>query len=207
MLASIATYNVWHRRLLKVVAPEVNWEITVFQDQSANAFALPGGKIGVHTGLLDVAANPDQLAAVIGHEIAHVQADHGNARMSAAYATQTGLALAQMIAGAASQEKQQLLSLLGLGAQVGVLLPYGRSQESEADRLGLEYMARAGFDPRESVNLWRNMAQAGGSKTPEFLSTHPSHGTRIENLQADMAGAVNLYEKARAQGKTPTCQP
>ena len=192
------------RAITQVVAPEENWEVTVFQDQTANAFALPGGKIGVYTGLLEVASTPDQLAAVIGHEIAHVQADHSNARMSAAYATEAGLALVQVVAGAATPEKQQLMGLLGLGAQVGVILPYGRSQESEADLLGLDYMARAGFDPRASINLWQNMAKAGGPQPPEFLSTHPAHGTRMEQLSEHMPTALNLYQQA--QGQTPNCR-
>lgn len=193
--------------MTQVVAPDTNWEVTVFQDKTANAFALPGGKIGVHTGLLDVASNQDQLAAVIGHEIAHVQAHHSNARISASYATQTGLALAQVIAGVASPEKQQLMGLLGLGAQVGVLLPYGRSQESEADLLGLDYMARAGFDPRASVSLWQNMSKAGGPQPPEFLSTHPAHDTRMTQLKEHMPTALNLYQQAHAQGKAPNCNP
>ena len=193
--------------ITRVVAPDTSWEVTVFQDKAANAFALPGGKIGVNTGLLEVATNQHQLATVIGHEIAHVQADHGNARMSASSATQTGLALVQIIAGAASPQKQQLIGLLGAGAQVGILLPYGRSQESEADHLGLEYMARAGFNPQESVNLWRNMAEGSGSQPPEFLSTHPSHGTRIEQLEAQMPTALNLYRQAQSQGRTPNCKP
>jgi predicted Zn-dependent protease len=187
------------------VASGTNWEVTVFRDDSANAFALPGGKIGVYTGMLDVAKNPHQLAAVIGHEIAHVRANHSNARISTAYATQAGLTLVQVLAGGSSQEQQQLMGLLGLGAQVGVLLPYGRSQESEADVLGLEYMARAGFDPRESVALWQNMSQAGGRQPQEFLSTHPAHGTRIEQLQEHMPQALDLYKQARAQEKTPNC--
>jgi len=192
--------------ITRIVAPDTNWEVTVFQDKSANAFALPGGKIGVNSGLLEVATNQHQLATVIGHEIAHVQAHHGNARMSASSLTQAGLTLAQVFVGASSPEKQQLLGLLGAGAQVGVLLPYGRSQESEADRLGLEYMAQAGFDPQESVNLWRNMSAASGSQPPEFLSTHPAHGTRIEQLEAQMPTALNLYQQAQAQGKTPNCR-
>jgi predicted Zn-dependent protease len=187
------------------VAPDTNWEVTVFKDKAANAFALPGGKIGVYTGMLDVAKNQHQLAAVIGHEIAHVQAKHSNARISTTYATQAGLSLAQVLAGGSGQEQQQLMGLLGLGAQVGVLLPYGRSQESEADVLGLEYMARAGFDPRESVALWQNMEQANGQQPPEFLSTHPAHGTRIEQLKAHMRQALALYKRARNQRRPPNC--
>jgi predicted Zn-dependent protease len=143
---------------------------------------------------------------VIGHEVAHVQANHANARISTAYATQAGLALAQVLAGTGSTEKQQLMGLLGVGAQVGVLLPYGRSQESEADILGLEYMARAGFDPRQSIDLWQNMARASRGQPPEFLSTHPSHNTRIEQLNAQMSKALALYEQARARGQGARCE-
>ncbi len=183
------------------------WEVKVFdEDKTVNAFALPGGKIGVYTGLLEVAKTPDQLAAVIGHEVAHVLADHGNARMSAAVATQAGLTAAQLYASTRSGSGSELiLGALGLGAQVGFLLPYGRSQETEADLLGLDLMARAGFDPRESVELWRNMAAAGGEGPPEFLSTHPAHDTRIENLTGRMPRAVRLYQQAQAQDRDPAC--
>lgn len=183
-----------------------NWEVNVFDDEAINAFALPGGKIGVYTGILEVAVTQDQLAAVIGHEVAHVIADHGNERVSVAYATQSGLQLAEALAGSTSGTKSQLLGLLGVGAQFGIILPYGRTQESEADILGLEYMARAGFDPRQSVELWQNMAAAGGGQPPEFMSTHPSHTTRINDLNAGMANAMNLYEQARSQGKRPNCK-
>ena len=185
---------------------KTGWEVNLFEDDAVNAFALPGGKIGVYTGLLKVASNQHQLAAVLGHEVAHVIADHGNARVSAAYATQTGLQLTQVLAGSVdSPYKSQLLGLLGLGAQVGILLPYGRGQESEADILGVEYMARAGFDPRESVALWRNMAKSGGKQPPELLSTHPSNETRINELNKQIPGAMKLYEQAKANGKVPQC--
>jgi len=182
-----------------------SWEVTVFQDPAPNAFALPGGKIGVHTGLLTVARNQDQLATVLGHEVAHVLAEHGNERVSTAFALQTGVDLAATISGSSTPAQQQLLGLLGLGAQVGVLLPFSRAQESEADSLGLDLMARAGFDPRESVQLWKNMSAAGGGQPPEFLSTHPSHGTRIEDLTARMSDARVLSEQARTQGRRPAC--
>lgn len=181
------------------------WEVTVFKDPTANAFALPGGKIGVNTGLLDVAKTQSQLAAVIGHEVAHVVAQHANERISTAYATNAGLQLVQAIAGARGVESQNLMALLGLGAQVGVLLPFGRTQESEADVVGLEMIARAGFDPRESIDLWQNMAGAGGGQPPEFLSTHPAHGTRIEDLRKAMPEAMKVYEQARAAGQRPNC--
>jgi predicted Zn-dependent protease len=191
--------------VIQEVEGNTSWEVTVFQDNTANAFALPGGKIGVNTGMLDVAENQHQLATVIGHEIAHVKANHSNARLSASYATQAGLALVQLLTGAASPEKQQLLGLLGLGAQVGVLLPYGRAQESEGDILGLTYMARAGFDPQQSIALWQSMAKAGGPQPPAFLSTHPSHGSRITELRKRMPEAIALSRQARAMGKTPHC--
>lgn len=201
----IAYVNCVADAITRVVPTRTAWEVTVFDDQAINAFALPGGKIGVYTGLLQVAEDQNQLAAVIGHEIAHVIADHGNARVSATYATQTGLQLAQIMAGAVTPEKTQLFGLLGLGAQVGVLLPYGRGQESEADILGLQYMARAGFDPRASIPLWQNMGKAGGGQPPEFLSTHPSHQTRINDLGKAMPGALQLFELASSQGKQPQC--
>ncbi len=193
--------------IIAKVEPDKDWEITVFDSEQVNAFALPGGKIGVYTGLLNVAENQHQLAAVIGHEIAHVTARHGNARVSASALTQAGLVAAQVIASGASQEKQQLLGLLGLGAQVGILLPYGRAQESESDLLGLVYMASAGFDPRQSVDLWQNMAKASGGKAPpELLSTHPSHDTRIRDLNQAMPDAMLIYNDAKSKGEVPNCK-
>lgn len=183
------------------------WEVNVFDDDQVNAFALPGGKIGVYTGLLKVAENQDQLATVMGHEVAHVLADHGNARVSANYAAQAGITLATVIGMASTNDpkKRQLLGLLGVGVQVGALLPYGRSQESEADVLGLELMAKAGFNPRESVPLWRNMKKAGGGGQPEFLSTHPSSETRIRNLSKMMDKAIGWQNKANSSGRRPRC--
>ena len=163
------------------------WEVVVFESDQVNAFALPGGKIGVYTGLLKVAVNEDQLATVIGHEIAHVIADHSNERLSQSQLANTGLQITNVAIGASeySQYQGMTMAALGLGVQYGVILPYGRTQESEADIVGLDYMAKAGFDPRQSVNLWQNMAKAsGGNQPPELLSTHPSHDTRIKDLQA-----------------------
>lgn len=184
---------------------KVQWEVTVFKDDSANAFALPGGKIGVHTGLFKAAKNQHQLAAVLGHEIGHVIARHGNERVSTNLATQTGLQLAAVLAGGSPQKKQQLMSLLGVGAQVGVLLPFSRRHESEADLIGLDLMARAGFDPRQSIALWQNMQKLGGSKPPEFLSTHPANERRIFDLNRAMEGALAKYGRALAAGKHPRC--
>lgn len=183
-----------------------DWEIVVFRDDSANAFALPGGKIGVHTGLLKVAKTDAQLAAVLGHEVGHVIAQHGNERVSQALAAQGGLAaLDAMTKNSASHGT--LMGLLGLGAQVGILLPFSRTQESESDEIGLDLMARAGFDPRDSVELWKNMmAAAGGGGPPEFLSTHPASENRIESLQSKMPGALQLYQQAQSKGHRPQCQ-
>ncbi len=191
----------------EIEGPEaaLRWETTLFADPSPNAFALPGGKIGVHTGLLEVARNQDQLATVIGHEVAHVLAQHANERVSTQYAAQAGLSAVQVLSGSPSPEQQRLLGLLGVGAQVGVILPFSRAQEREADLLGLDLMARAGFDPRESVPLWRNMAAAGGGQPPEFLSTHPSHGTRILELEERIPHALLLREGARQRGREPRC--
>ncbi len=186
-------------------SPE-NWEVVVFDNEQVNAFALPGGKIGVYKGLLKAATNQHQLATVIGHEIAHVRARHANERVSTAFATQSGLQLIEVLAGEPSPGKNQLLGLLGVGAQVGVLLPFSRVQESEADQIGLRLMAEAGFDPRESVPLWENMQKAGGGKPPEFLSTHPSGETRIRQLTEAMPAAVDMFERAGAAGRRPRCR-
>ncbi len=183
------------------------WEITVFEDEAINAFALPGGHIGVYMGLLRVAGSQDRLAAVIGHEMAHVQAQHANARLSAQYATDMGLQLIAALAGGSSPaSSDRVMALLGLGAQVGILLPYGRAQESEADVLGLRYMARAGFDPRASVELWRNMQLEEKLRPPEFLSTHPASENRIRELQGRMPQALDLYRQAQIQGRRPDCR-
>lgn len=181
------------------------WEVTTFQGDDVNAFALPGGNIGVYTGLLKAARTPDQLAAVIGHEIAHVQAEHPNARLSTQYATDAGLSVIQALAQGTALEGRQAMALLGVGAQVGILLPFSRSQESEADVLGLRYLAEAGFDPRASVELWQNMAKVGGGGGPTFLSTHPSGEQRIEKLQEKMPEALQLYQQAQARGRRPAC--
>ena len=182
-----------------------SWEIVVFKDDSANAFALPGRKIGVNTGLLKVAENQHQLATVIGHEVAHVLAQHSNERVSQKFAVEQGLGLINAIASPQTGTGQTLMGLLGVGAEYGVLLPYSRIQESEADILGLDLMAKAGFDPRESVKLWVNMGRANKGQPPEFLSTHPSHSTRISDLNARIPAALNLQRAAMQQGKRPAC--
>lgn len=175
------------------------WEVRVFADKQVNAFALPGGKIGVYTGILAVANTQDQLAAIIGHEVAHVIAGHSAERVSEAMAANLGGAVVQATTGVSAE-------MLGMASNVFFLLPHSRTHESEADLLGLDYMAKAGFDPRAAVTLWQNMSKASsGNKPPELLSSHPSDQTRIANLQARMKTAVPLYEAAQQQGRRPRC--
>ncbi|MCC7404479.1 MAG: M48 family metallopeptidase [Bdellovibrionales bacterium] len=181
-----------------------SWEVVVFQDKSANAFALPGGKIGVHTGMLKVATSADQLAAVLGHEVGHVIARHGAERVSQAMAAQAGLLVTDALLET-NRNRGTIMAALGVGTQFGVILPHGRKQESEADDVGQQLMAMAGFDPQESVQLWRNMEGAGGGGPPEWLSTHPSNSRRIKDLESNMAQALNLYQQARAAGRSPRC--
>lgn len=184
------------------------WEVTVLRDPQVNAFALPGGGIGVYSGLLKVATGQDQLAAVIGHEVGHVLANHGNERVSQEYTAKAALSLAESFTGnLPSAQQSRLMGLLGIGAQYGVLLPYSRTHESEADEIGLTLMAKAGFDPREAVTLWQNMEAQGGRQPAEILSTHPSDQRRIQDLQAHMGQALSLYDQARSQGRRPQCRP
>lgn len=179
-----------------------NWEVEVFKADEPNAFALPGGYMGVNSGMLDVADNQAQLATVLGHEVGHVLANHANERASTESATQLGLSV--LSSSAAGSE--QMMGLLGMGAQYGILLPFSRRHESEADVIGLRLMAKAGFDPRESVTLWQNMQRAGGGAPPAWMSTHPSQGQRISGLEAGMQQALNDYQSARQAGRQPNCQ-
>lgn len=181
------------------------WQVKVFEDESANAFALPGGYIGVNTGLLEVAENQDQLATVIGHEIAHVLARHANERVSTQSLTSAGLSLTQALAGLEDTGGDQLMGLLGMGAEYGVLKPFSRSHESEADLLGLDLMAEAGFDPRASIKLWANMNAAGGAQPPVWMSTHPSDEQRMAALNERLETALPTYQQARAAGEKPGC--
>lgn len=186
------------------------WEVLVFESDQVNAFALPGRKIGVYRGLLGVAVNQSQLATVIGHEVGHVLARHGNERVSqatAAQLSQAAVAITVASADMSSTTGQLIMAGFGLGAQYGVLLPYSRVHETEADTIGLDLMARAGFDPRESVHLWENMAKAaGGAEPPEIASTHPSNQSRIAHLRALLPAAEATEAAARAAGRRPSCK-
>ncbi len=192
--------------LLREAGSSGQWEVVVFRDKAINAFALPGGKIGVYTGILPVANTQERLAAVLGHEIAHVLSQHGNERMSQQTAVSQGLDLINAMVKPQTQGGQTALGLLGVGAQVGILLPYSRVQESEADVLGVKLMAQAGFDPRESVVLWQRMNQANEAQPFEFLSTHPANTTRISDLNKNMSQAMSIYQQAQRQGKRPNCR-
>jgi len=181
------------------------WEVTVFDDKTPNAFALPGKKIGVHTGILKVAKNQAQLAAVIGHEIGHVEARHSGERLSVNTAATSAAVVGAILIGSNTSERNTALAALGAGAAVGVVLPFSRAHESEADTLGLRYMAQAGFDPKEAVTLWQNMAKEGGAKPPEFLSTHPADSTRMAGLGRQLPGVLPVYQQALASGRKPAC--
>ena len=184
------------------------WEVLVFENATPNAFALPGGKIGVHTGMLDIATTPGQLAAVLGHEVSHVLLRHGNERMSQAILTDTAMNTASIAAGAAAPEYEELIvGGLGVGAQFGVLWPFSRKHEAEADDVGQIFMAEAGFYPAEAITLWQNMAQMSGEGPAQWKSTHPSDKTRIAKLHANLPKAMQAYENARAAGKDPQCAP
>ena len=163
---------------------DFKWEFNLVKDDQANAFAMPGGKVVVYTGILDEAKNTNGLATIMAHEIAHALADHGAQRMSAAQLQQLGAVAGSVAVSGRSQQTQQIFAqAYGLGSTVGVMLPFSRSHESEADRVGLTMMAIAGYDPREAPELWKRMqANSSGQAPPEFLSTHPSNETRINNL-------------------------
>ncbi|HSK41578.1 MAG TPA: M48 family metallopeptidase, partial [Arenibaculum sp.] len=175
------TLEIVGERLLRAAGEDpARWELVAFAGDEPNAFALPGGKIGVFEGMFRVAADDGQLAAVIGHEIGHNQAEHSHERLSAAAAKQFGLRLvsAALQLGDVAYANE-IAALLGVGVEFGLVLPYSRRQELEADRLGLSTMARAGFDPRKAVELWRRMERIGDRAAPDFLSTHPAPRARI----------------------------
>ncbi len=185
------------------------WDVTVFKDdKTVNAFALPGGHVSVYTGIFKVAKTPGELAAVLGHEMGHVQAGHGAERISDSEATQVGVGLAAILAGIdqSSVKGQAAMAALGVGASVGVMLPFSRAQESEADNLGMQYMAEAGFDPHEALDLWRNMMGANLGAPPELLSDHPSDSNRLQALQQQLPGDMQKYQKAQRQGRNPDCK-
>jgi predicted Zn-dependent protease len=183
------------------------WQEAVFVDKNPNAFALPGGKVGVYTGIFDVARNQDQLAAVVGHEIGHVIERHHDERVTRQMGASGVVQLLGVIAGAKYGDSGSQLATQGgsLLAQGGFLLPGTREQETEADVVGQRLMAQAGFDPRQAVDLWQNMLGASGSRPPEWLSTHPDPRSRIGELRKRAETLMPTYEQARAAGRKPAC--
>jgi predicted Zn-dependent protease len=164
---------------------DYRWEFNLVEDNQVNAWCMPGGKVVVYTGMLPVSQNEDGLAVVMGHEIAHAIAEHGNERMSQGMLAQLGgVALAEALASKPAATKQLWMTAFGAGAQYGAILPFSRLQENEADHLGLVFMAMAGYDPNQATAFWQRMAsQKGGKAQPEFFSTHPADATRIENIK------------------------
>lgn len=184
-----------------------NWEVALFQKDEPNAFALPGGKVGVYTGIFRVAQNQDQLAAVVAHEIGHVISRHHDERITRQMEAQTLVGLAGAIVGSkyGSNAANAVSQYGAAGAQALFLLPNSRAQESEADVVGQQLMAKAGFDPRQAVNLWQNMIAAGGNRPPEWLSTHPDPQSRLGELSSRAAGLMPVFQQARASGRVPHC--
>jgi predicted Zn-dependent protease len=172
------------------------WEYNLVDDKAVNAWCMPGGKIVVYTGLLPITQNEAALAAVMGHEVCHALLQHGNQRMSQGLLQQLGgVALSVAVANKPAETQNLFMSAYGVGSQVGVMLPFSRSNEYEADRYGLIFAARAGYNPEEAINLWKRMeAASNGQKPPEFLSTHPSEGNRIAQLQKLMPEALKEYK-------------
>ena len=174
---------------------DFDWRVSVVRSDQVNAFCLPGGKMVVYTGILPVAGGEAPLATVLGHEMAHATSRHGAQRVLQQNLTQTAMAgVAGSLSDMDYQQQRAIMGAIGAGAQYGVLMPFSRKHESEADHIGLLYMARAGFDPRESISFWERMEQASRGTPPEFLSSHPSHGTRIQQLQGWMPEAMKEYE-------------
>ncbi|NIT13088.1 MAG: M48 family metalloprotease [Candidatus Dadabacteria bacterium] len=204
-LSNNINYNASVTRVGKRIArvsgrDDYKWEYKVIDsDDTINAFALPGGKIAVYTGILSVAETDAGLATVMGHEVAHATARHGGERISVGILAQLGaVGLNAAMRNKDPEVINAVNAAFGTGVVLGGILPFNRKQESEADQIGLIYMAKAGYDPRESINFWKRMADAnkGRPSPPEFLSTHPSHGTRISNLNKWIPGAMEIYNKS-----------
>lgn len=186
---------------------QASWESALFVDASPNAFALPGGKVGINTGIFSVARNQDQLAAVIAHEIGHVVSRHHDERITTQMGAQAGLGILGALVG--SQYGQGAANATGqiggAAAQGLIVLPNSRTQETEADVVGQQLMAQAGFDPGQAVNLWQNMIAASNARAPEWLSTHPDPQSRIRELASRAGALAPTYQQARSSGRSPDC--
>lgn len=185
--------------------PNLDWEYKVIDDdKTINAFALPGGKVGVYTGILKVAQTEAGLATVMAHEVAHATARHGGERVTTGILAQLGqAALSVALRNNDPAVVNSVMQAYGVGVNVGAVLPFSRGQETEADRIGLIYMAKAGYDPREAVKFWQRMDEASkGQSPPEFLSTHPGHQTRVSNLNSWMPEALEYYKRSEKAPNT-----
>jgi predicted Zn-dependent protease len=179
-----------------------DWQVSLVRSDQINAFCLPGGKIVVYTGILPVANTEAALATVLGHEMAHATSRHGAQRVLEQNVTQTALVgLAGSLSDMDPEKQRNVMAALGAGAQFGVIMPFSRNHESEADHIGLIYMARAGYDPHESIAFWKRMEQASRSQPPQLLSDHPSHGTRVQQLESWMPQAMEEFNKATASSR------
>jgi predicted Zn-dependent protease len=176
----------------------IKWEFNVISANEVNAFCMPGGKVAFYSGIFPITQDDDGVAAVMGHEIAHAIAGHGNERVSQQLAIQTGLTTLDLALSEKPGETTNLiLAAAGLGSQVGILLPFSRLHESEADKLGMVFMAMAGYDPAKTIDFWKRMRTAGGAKPPAFLSTHPSDEKRIKDLQDYLPKARKYFRQVR----------
>lgn len=172
-----------------------NWEFNLVEDKTVNAWCMPGGKVVIYTGILPVTKTEAGLATVMSHEISHAIAQHGNERMSQQMAAQLGgVALDIALMNQAEETRNLFLTSYAIGSTVGLILPFSRKHETEADKMGMAFMAMAGYDPSEAINFWKRMAALGGEKPPEFLSTHPSDETRVANLRKFLPEAMKLYK-------------
>jgi predicted Zn-dependent protease len=194
--SAIQTY--YNSKGLTTVLEGYKWEFNLIDNKEANAWCMPGGKVVVYTGLLPITQNEAALAAVIGHEIAHAVAQHGSQRMSQGLLQQLGGAALQVALSNKPAETQNMfMTAYGVGTNVGIMLPFSRKDENEADQYGLYFSAMAGYNPQEAIALWQRMGAAGGQKPPEFLSSHPSDETRIANLQKHMPQALKYYKPVK----------
>lgn len=186
-----------HAEMIK----DLNWEFNLIDENVANAWCMPGGKVAFYTGIMGICGDDAGVAVVMGHEIAHAIANHGSERMSQGLVQQFGGVALQVAIKDQPQQTQALyMAAYGIGSQYGAMLPFSRLHESEADEMGLIFMAMAGYDPREAPKFWQRMSAAsGGGAPPEFMSTHPSHDRRISDLNANMGKALSYYQKAQGQ--------
>ncbi|MDA0705158.1 MAG: M48 family metallopeptidase [Proteobacteria bacterium] len=187
---------------------DLPWEMAIFAGDTVNAFAMPGGKIGIMEGILKAARTQDQLAAVIGHELAHVTLKHGRKDIGRSKYLGVGIQVAAVLVGGGNQgTTYTAYQALNEGAAYGLILPFSRDQESDADVVGLDFMARAGFDPFQALDLWKNMNEEAGEAPPEFMSTHPSGEKRIDALVSQMSTVLPIYNEATQNGRNPDCIP